>query len=187
MVILAIVVVVAVAAAIVVAVRLMYSSRPSVDQTCTGSELQRRTARKGGGEISSRLSSRLVCIVSSPLCFSSPIVPSDFPTRPNLSNPTPGGERWPSRPFWPASQPSTDVPASARGWRGGAVLFRDCIEFVNDQDPDQQSRRMGRQKGKISNERVITYQHSMKYLKLSLHLIPFSCSSLSCGMGWRTM
>jgi hypothetical protein len=32
-----------------------------------------------------------------------------------------------------------------------------------------------------------TYQHSMKYLKLSLHLMLFSGSSLNTGMGCRTM
>lgn len=32
-----------------------------------------------------------------------------------------------------------------------------------------------------------TYQHSMKYFMLSLHLTPFSGSSFNFGMGWRTM
>lgn len=35
--------------------------------------------------------------------------------------------------------------------------------------------------------RTVTYQHSMKYLKLSLHLIPFSGSSFSFGIGCRTI
>jgi hypothetical protein len=32
-----------------------------------------------------------------------------------------------------------------------------------------------------------TYQHSIKYLKFSVHLMPLSGSSLSFGIGCRTM
>ena len=39
----------------------------------------------------------------------------------------------------------------------------------------------------ICVEPECTYQHSMKYLKFSLHLIEFSGSSLSFGIGCLTM
>jgi hypothetical protein len=39
----------------------------------------------------------------------------------------------------------------------------------------------------VKESKESTYQHSIKYLKFSLHLMPSAGSSLSLGIGWRTI
>src|SRR4051794_20456669 len=68
------------------------------------------------------------------------------------------------------------------------VPFRDCLCVSlspNSCDRDEGDKGEGKLEGK--GEGRETYQHSIKYLKLSLHLIPLSGSSFSFGIGCLTI
>lgn len=91
----------------------------------------------------------------------------------NLSSPILASRTVPCSHSWFAFQSSMGAPTSAMGWRGERLLSPNYIRISKTSFQENKSTR--------------AYQHSIKYLKLLLHWIPCSGSSLSLGIDCLTI
>ena len=92
---------------------------------------------------------------------------------PYLSNPRLSSRRVPYLLSWSSFPSSKDAPTYAKVLHDGLVLSPNCNFYISKSPRDSHSQ--------------YTYQHSMKYLNISLHFNFFSGSSFSFGIGCRTI